>query len=238
MSAFILSTYALSKKMNDYNNQVNTITGHIVKKNTVILAEARGNISKIYFNEGEKVKSGDKLAILTNPDLKSKIAVLSAFTNNESATTELQVASQEAQKLDIYSPVTGYVSTVDFSEGETVNPSDKIYTISTNADTRFYAELTDDEFKKVRNFQVLTAYNERLNQFIELTFANISPDKIINTQDNISKVGVYFKLRHNEDGENLLHNEEMTLILDQRKDTAYKPFDAISAVWKNILNKQ
>ncbi len=86
------------------------------------------------------------------------------------------------------------------------------------------------------NLDSITAYSDRLSQFIELNFSNLSPDKKINPDDKQSKIGVFFSLKNKEDGENLLHNEEMTLLLDEKKEFTSKPFDVINGVWSKILS--
>lgn len=228
--SFAISTFALSKKIDSQKKIFNKIYGTVEKKETIVISETRGNMDKIYYSVGEEVRRGEKIAKLKNPDLQIKIASLSKFTDNESAQTELEVATNEIKGLDVVSPVNGYIDEIAKSEGEFVNPSDKLFVLFSNEDSRILFYLRDYEYRNLSNLKTISAYSSRLDQYINIKITNFKPrtEKDNNEQN---KIGVYFELLNPEDGEKLLHGEDVELVLNEEATSPKRPLDFIIDTW-------
>lgn len=233
-ASFGIATYSLSKKIDAENELYNQIKGVVEKKEHIVISKSRGNIEKIYHSVGEEVKKGEKLADIINPDLESRVETLSEFENNKSAQTELQLAQKEIEGLEIFSPVNGYIDEISFSEGSYVNPSDKLFTIFSNENTRILFYLAEYEYKSVTQSNSIKAYNGRIDQYLSLKFSDLKPRTEKDVKQN--KIGAYFTLQNPDDGAKLLHGEEATLILDQKENTVQKPLDHIKKSWMNFFD--
>lgn len=235
-ASFAVATFALSKKIDDRNKFANKIYGVVEKKESVVISKTRGNIEEIYFSSGDEIKKGDKIAKLINPDIENKIETLSKVKDNESAATELELAKKEANGLDVLAPVNGYIDEVSKSEGEFVNPSDRMFVIFSNEDTRVLFYFFDYEYRVLSNINKFIAYSNRLDQYINLRKSNLKPKTQKNSQ-NQNKIGLYFTLTNPADGEKLLQGEDIVLNINSEEASMQSPLDFLKETWLSFINK-
>lgn len=232
---FTIATIALNQKIVAYEKTSGILNGAVEKKESIVIAKARGNISKIYFSEGEEVRKGNKLAELTNPDLSNRIDSLSEFEDNESAQTELELAKKEVNDLTIIANTNGYINTVSYPEGSSVNPSDKLFSIISNENTKLFFLLSEDEYSLIIEKKEVNFYNNRLGQSIKGKVIGVQP-KAQRDESGIKKIGVYFSLVNPEDGNKLIHEENIVLQLGDKREATEKPLDTLRKIWGNILH--
>ncbi len=235
LSAFAVSTIALTKKVNEYRAQITKgITATVIKQELPVVSFSSGFIKKLYVKEGKEVKKNDLLVEIDNPVLKGKIQALQNYPDNVSAQTEARVAQEEMKGLSIYAPVDGFVSGVTITEGSPVENFSKLMTIYSNENVEVLADLTDDQYLTAQQMHEIKVYSKRLNQDFVVVPDVLRPDTK-KGEFQTKQIGLYFVFKDSIAAKSLLNNEDIQLELNTQSDTTRKPIDIFVDFWNSLL---
>lgn len=232
-----VSTLALAKKVDDYNNQYDqSLSGSVVKHALPVMSFTKGIVNQIKTQTGTEVKANDVLVVLINPSLQSELSALKQFPTNESAVTQSKVDEQLVKSLTITAPADGIVGDIAASEGSTVDEFTKLLTIYSNKNIQFLANLTVDQYQAVRHASKVEVYSRRLNQSFVVIPSILNPDEKMPLSFDQKKIGLYFTFQNQQDAASLLNNEDLSIILSNTQSTSVnKPIDFIVNFWNKIL---
>lgn len=235
LSAFAVSTIALTKKVNEYRSQYTRgITATVIKQQLPIVSFSQGYIKKIYVKEGKEVKKNDLLVEIDNPVLRGKVEALQAYPDNVSAQTEAKVAQEELKRLSIYAPADGFVSDITITEGSPVDTFSKLMTLYSNENVEVLADLTDDQYLAAQQMHEIKVYSKRLNQDFVVRPDVLRPDKK-KGDFQIKRIGLYFGFKDPVGAKSLLNNEDVELQLQTQADNTRKPIDVFVDFWNSLL---
>lgn len=235
ISAFAVSTIALTKKVNEYRAQEQRgISATVIKQQLPIVSFSSGYVKKIYAKEGKEVKKNDLLVEIDNPVLKGKVLALQNYPDNVSAQTEAKVAEEEMKGLNVYAPVDGFVSDVAVTDGSPVETFSKLMTVYSNENVEVLADLTDDQYLQTQQMHELKVYSKRLNQDFVVVPDVLRPDTKTNGLQT-KQIGLYLVFKDPTAAKSLLNNEDVQLELNTTNDTARKPIDIFVDFWNSLL---
>lgn len=232
-----ISTFAITRKINEYNAQYSkNFSGSVVKKTIPVLSFTKGIVKKINIETGDKVKQGEVIITLTNPPLENELKALKEFPSNASAQTQAKVYEQQIKMLTIISPSNGLAGEINVSEGTAVDEFTKLLTIYSNDNIRFFANLSIDQYQAVQHSSIVNAYSPRLNQSFVINPDNINPNekKAVNYEGK--KIGLYFKFKDPQGAVSLLNNEDLSIqIPNKSSDKLNTPIDIIVNFWNYVI---
>lgn len=235
----VISTIALTNKINDYNNRYkNGLTGSVVKHEIPVMSLARGVVEKIEVKTGNEVKKGDLLFTLTNPSLVSEIEALKKFPSNISAQTQVKLYEQKLKELKVFAQTDGVIGKINITNLSVVDEFLKLATIYSNSDIKLLSELTVDQYQAVRHTPKIFAYSARLNQSFEIEPDILNPDVTTPIKFEEKKIGLYFKFKNEKNAVSLLNNEDLIVQLENANQMkTNKPVDFIAAFWNKLLSR-
>ncbi|OGS66715.1 MAG: hypothetical protein A3J79_00435 [Elusimicrobia bacterium RIFOXYB2_FULL_62_6] len=134
-------------------------TGEVVPLNRVeVLPSAGGRIEEIVVEEGDKVRAGDVLALMSSQD---RVAILDAARSM--GDDKLKEWKEAYKPIKIMSPLDGTIILKDVVEGQTVGASAVLFAISDNL--ILTANVDESDIGKVRKGQsaliTLDAYPDK-----------------------------------------------------------------------------
>ena len=235
--ALAVATVGLTRKVNKYREEYRRgVMATVFKEIIPILSFTRGTVKTINIHVGQEVKKGDVLVEIDNPALRGKIAALQQYGENVSAQTEAQVAQVEIRYFIISAPADGIIGEVQVTEGSPVEDFTQLAVLYANENTKFLSELTVDQYAVVSRSPTLLAYSKRLNQHIRLKPDILKPDqKDPERQGAEKKIGLYFTLLDSSGSAQLVHNEDVELLLSPTNEGGKRPIDYFVDFWNGML---
>lgn len=235
--ALAIATMALTKKVNDYNNQLSAdVRGTVIKRTIPVDTPIRGIVKVLNVQIGQEVKKGDLLAELDNKELESKVKILDPYKNDPSAQTEAKIAQEELKSLEIYAPIDGIVGELYVTEGSPVDDLGKILTIYSNEDIKLLAYLRVRDYQIVSQLHEIRAYSERLNQNFYIVPDILSPELFTSQTTGDKRIGMYFTFKDKADATYLLNKEDLILRLDALEQEVLKPIDIFIKFWNSVFS--
>lgn len=232
-----ISTIALTRKVNQSQTNLNSLSGTVVKEKVVVLTLTRGIVNVIQVKNGQPVRKGDVLVKMSNPVLENNFKVYQERTDNESAQTEANIAKVSLDNLTIKSPVDGVVGELYTAEGSSVDEFSKVMLIYSSKDMRLQADLTGPQYQKIQKLSKVNAYSARLNQDFTIVPGLIRADEKATNGTNEKKIGLYFSFANENQAAALVHNEDLTLNLEETTRTR-KPIDIFIDFWNGLLSRK
>lgn len=234
--AFGISTLALTRKVNQSQTSLNSLSGSVVKEKVVVLTLTRGIIDVVNVKNGQPVKKGDILVKMSNPVLENNYKVYQERTDNESAQTEANIAKVSLDNLTIKSPVDGVIGELYTAEGSSVDEFSKVVLIYSSNEIRLESALTGPQYQKIQKLSKVNAYSARLNQDFTIVPGLLKAEGKTTT-GNEKKIGLYFSFANDKQAAALVHNEDLTITLEDNSKTR-KPIDIFIDFWNGLLSRK
>lgn len=109
--------------------------------------EFSAEVEEIHFKEGDRVKAGDLIYVLSNDDLA--IEFEKARINLDNALLDYNTTTEKVSNLEVRSPINGTIERLQINEGDTVNKDQVIATIIDKSTIKIKAPLNSLQKQKV-----------------------------------------------------------------------------------------
>lgn len=112
-----------------------------------LTAKVPGTVTKVYYNEGDKVKAGDVLFQLddTNAANQVKMTQLSI----EQSQNQINIDNENISDLNVTTPISGQVSNILVSVGDDVNKGQTICTVTDTSDLKLTVPFNGSQIKNI-----------------------------------------------------------------------------------------
>lgn len=163
-------------------------TGSVEPMNKVLIVPPiAGRIDKIFVEEGETVKKGQQIAVMSST---SRAAVLDMITSDNK--DEYEKWNNIFLPTPIVAPVDGLVIKKNIVNGQTVNLQSELFVISDQFIVKAFVDETD--IGKIKEKMVaLVSFDAYLNQSFEAIVNKISYQSMLVNNVNIYPVELVFK---------------------------------------------
>ena len=184
---------AKSKPVSNPNNSVKddfmviTGSGTVKSANTFEVAPiVGGKITKLYFQEGDKVKANDLMFEVDSSDAEMNVEKLSNAL--EQAKLGLKNDLVQMGYLNIYAPISGQVSNILVKEGNVVSPGTNVLTITDRSKLKLTLQFNDAQIKRMKPGDRADVYINDTNQITTGTVSYINSNPSSNQADQVAKL--------------------------------------------------
>jgi HlyD family secretion protein len=133
-------------------------------KNSDVTSKVGSTITKVYFKEGDRVKTGDLIAEFDDTD-----AVISV-NQKKNALVSSQLSSsanaEEISKLIVKTPFSGQVSSIAVKKGDTVQKGSALFTIADTSKLKLSVEFNSADIEKISVNQPVEVYITSMMQAV------------------------------------------------------------------------
>jgi len=132
-----------------------------------------GKVEEIYFREGDVVKAGDLLYVLSNSDILLELE--SSRINLDNTMFDYQTTAEKIQNLEAKSPINGIIEELNIIEDETLSSGQAIAAIVDKSTLRIKAPLNSLQKDKVEVGQSASIFFA--SRFVNMTGTVVSTDQ-------------------------------------------------------------
>lgn len=230
ISVLLVSTLALSRKINRYKTNFNGRIFQIEKEVIVLTNPSGGRIERVLVSPGQHVKAGDVLIELSDEAYSTRLSVLEEFSNtNVSARTEAELLRLRRNDYIIVAPRDGIVKEIELAMGSVVPPNTKLVTLYGDEDAKLITLVDSLDLDQIQKTNSLEVYNRRLEQGFFIELAGIS--EVVAETD---KYKVIFEFTNPENSAYFVNGESVETVPAQSTDIR-KPADVITDIWNGLI---
>ncbi|WAM34015.1 HlyD family efflux transporter periplasmic adaptor subunit [Caldicellulosiruptor morganii] len=153
------------------------------------------NITKVNFNDGDRVKKGDVIFELENQDAKDKIdSIKSQIDDVQSSILDVE---DSIKNLNVTAPISGYVKNLNLSEGDRVAKGSNLLTIIDTSKLKVTLPFSAALFGKVKIGTPAVVYIPDISQSVQgtvsylgnITYTNEYGGRVFDVEITISNPG-------------------------------------------------
>ncbi len=196
-----------------------------------VSAEVEGTVTKLYHSNGDYVKEGTTIALITSDSVTNSIK--SSKNNYESAKLSMLDAEEQLEDYNLTAPITGTIITKNAKAGDTIDKTNSAQTLMVIADVsklKFTLEIDELDVAKVEAGQVVEVTCDAIPE--ETYYGEITTISVEGTSTN--GVTTYTaEVVINEPG-NLRPsmNIDASVVIESSADTLYVPSEDVKTIGK------
>lgn len=226
-----LSLAGLKAKASIFTNDGGKITSAdtaTFKKKTAsqVLANANGEVSKLYVKNGQYVKPGDIIAELKNDDMSANLQA--ATVNLQNAYDQLAYAKDKLEDYTIVAPISGTITAQNLKVGDIVAAGTVITTVSNTSEYEFKIPVDELDISRIsmdkKVLVTVDAISETENTPIVGRISKIPLEGV--TIGGVTDYYVTIAIPETE-GLRISMNASAEIILDEKNDILMVPVEAL-----------
>lgn len=128
----------------------------------IIRAKSTGTVKKVYVVEGQKVKAGDKIALLENSDLETNLQ--NVKLNLENLNNQLKTMKDQLEDYIITAPIDGVITSQDIEKGDMVAAGTLLTSISDKDTMKFVIPIDELDIAKINYDQEVRVKIDALDE--------------------------------------------------------------------------
>lgn len=227
----IYSLEGLKAKASIVTNDGSKITSASVstfKKKTAsqVLANANGEVSKLYVKNGQYVKPGDIIAELKNDDISANLQT--ATVNLQNAYDQLAYAKDKLKDYTIVAPISGTITAQSVKVGDIIAAGTIVTTVSNTSEYEFKIPVDELDISKIsmdkKVLVTIDAISETENAPIVGRISKIPLEGV--TVGGVTDYYVTIAIPET-DGLRISMNASAEIILDEKNDVLMLPIEAL-----------
>ncbi len=240
--ALMISSQALTRKVNSFQSITSPVFFEVDKKDLVINAQVEGRVKTINVTSGQSVKAGELIVELDSTAFERRVSLLEEVADqNLSARTELSVLREDADSFKIYAPQDGVIDDINISEGSYVNREARVLTMFSDTDTRLTSFVTPDQYSEIQNSGSVNVYSDRLEQTFKAKLDGVrqatrgAGNQGFNQNTGDSFFELIFRFENAEDGAIFIEKESLQLINPAEEESITRPSDRLARIWNALI---
>lgn len=231
---FIISTLALTRKVNRFKDGPIFEVFEVDKEEVVISTAVDGNVKAVLVEEGEHVKVGDILVELSDDSLLDRLEVLESFSDeNLSAKTEAELLKSTTADFVVRAPRDGVVKEVLIAPGSAVSSNSKAMTLYADTGADVVTFMSKDSLRGIQKSSEVEVYSPRLEQYFTLTYKGVNQA----VEGSESEYKAYFSFV-NEDSSSYFFDGEKLQKTQAGGDDLVSPSEFVAEIWNSLIVEQ
>lgn len=191
-----------------------------------VLANANGEVSKLYVKNGQYVKAGDIIAELKNDDINANLQT--AIVNLQNAYDQLAYAKDKLEDYTIVAPISGTITSQSVKVGDIIATGTVVTTVSNTSEYEFKIPVDELDISRVsmdkKVLVTIDAISETENTPIVGRISKIPLEGV--TVGGVTDYYVTIAIPETE-SLRISMNASAEIILDEKNDVLMLPVEAL-----------
>lgn len=238
-AAFLISTLALTRRINSYESSLQPISLNVQKEEISITNSVSGRVESIKVVNGQHVRKNDVLVLLYDDASSARLKALKSVEGeNISAKAEAKVIQAKESQYVIRAPRDGVIYKILVNEGSYAREESELLTLFADDNVKLVGYMNVTQYSQLDKNRELSVFSQRFEEEYGVVLEGAG--RVISaTQSESAKYELQFAFMDQTEGAAFIQGEALSVIVGSENTTYLSPARKIARIWNSfIIDKQ